>query len=63
MHTLTNKTHGTNLPELHGAQTNCFLQCDDVSRAFDLPLDGAFSSTSESWVPVVDAEPFSLQVT
>ena len=35
-----------------------FLLCDDMPLACDLLLDGAFSSTSESWVPVVDAEPF-----
>ena len=37
---------------------NRFLQCDDMPLAFDSLLDGAFSSTSGSWVPVVDAEPF-----
>ena len=37
---------------------NRFLQGDDVPLACDLLLDGAFSSTSGSWVPVVDAEPF-----
>ena len=34
-----------------------FLPSDDVPLAFDLLLDGAFSSTSGSWVPAVNAEP------
>ena len=37
---------------------NRFLQSDDMPLACDLLLDSAFSYTSGSWVPVVDAEPF-----
>ena len=41
---------------------NRFLQGGDVPLACDLLLDAALSSTSGSWVPAVDAEPFSVQV-
>ena len=37
---------------------NCFLQCDDVPLAYDLPLKSTFFSPWCSWIPVVDAEPF-----
>ena len=37
---------------------NRFLQCDGVPLACDLLLISTFSSTSRSWVPVVDAESF-----
>ena len=37
---------------------NCFLQCDDMPFACDLFLNSALSSTSRSWIPVVDAQPF-----
>ena len=39
---------------------NCFLQRDDVPFPRNLLLDGSFPSTSGSWVPVVDAESFSV---
>ena len=35
-----------------------FLQWDDMPLACDLLLSIAFSSTSGSWIPVVDAESF-----
>ena len=36
---------------------NRFLQCDDMPLAYDLFPDGAFFSSTKSWIPVVDAQP------
>ena len=41
---------------------NRFLQCDDMPLACNLLLKSAISSTSGSWIPVVDAESLFVQV-
>ena len=41
---------------------NRFLQSDGMPLACDVLLNGAFSSMWRSWIPVVDAESFFLQV-
>ena len=37
---------------------NRFLQCDDMPLACNWFFNSALSSTSRSWIPVVDAQPF-----
>ena len=36
---------------------NRLLQCDDVPFPSNLFFESALSSTSRSWIPVVDAQP------
>ena len=37
---------------------NRFLHCDDMPLACNLFLDSALFSAPQSWIPVVDAQPF-----